>query len=192
VLTTSVSLLGRLGQANQQEAWQRFVLLYTPFLSHVLIQRLHIPPQEAADLIQEIFITLLRTLPKFEYDVTKGNFRGYLWQVCTTKAADLRRKRPTPAANQAELSSLEDEKAEAELAQVWQQEHNQFLTRRALELMQEEFQPTTWKACWEFVVNGRSAADVAKELGITENAVFIAKHRVIQRLRQELEGLLEE
>ena len=192
MLTTSVSLLERLGQPNQNEAWDRFVLLYTPFLSHILINRLHVRPQEAADLVQEIFVTLLRTLPKFEYDPAKGNFRGYLRQVCTSKSADLRRKRQSPAANEAELSALEDEKAGAEIANVWQQDHNRFLTRRALELMQEEFQPTTWKACWEFVVNGRSAAEIAKELGITENAVFIAKHRVVQRLRQELAGLLED
>ena len=132
-------------------------------------------------------ISLLRTLPNFKYDPTKGNFRGYLRQVCTSKAIDLRRKHRAPTANEAELSDLEDEKAGAEVAQIWEDDHNRFLTRRALELMQEEFQPTTWKACWEFVVNGRSAAEVAKELGITENAVFIAKHRVIRRLKQEME-----
>ena len=192
MLTTSVSLLGRLGQPNQNGAWERFVLLYTPFLSHILINHLHVRPQDAADVVQEIFVTLLRTLPKFEYDKAKGNFRGYLRQVCTSKAADLRRKRQAPAANEAELSNLEDEKAGAEIARVWQQDHNRFLTRRVLELMQEEFQPSTWKACWEFVVNGRPAAEVARELGISENAVFIAKCRVVQRLRQELEGLLEE
>jgi RNA polymerase sigma-70 factor (ECF subfamily) len=58
--------------------------------------------------------------------------------------------------------------------------------------MKTEFQPSTWKACWEFVVNGRPATEIARDLGITENAVFIAKYRVIKRLRQELEGLLEE
>jgi RNA polymerase sigma-70 factor (ECF subfamily) len=66
------------------------------------------------------------------------------------------------------------------------------LVRRALELMRAEFQPATWKACWEFVVNGRSAAAVAAELGISENAVFIAKFRVIRRLKEELKGLFEE
>ena len=119
MLTTSASLLVRLGQPNQNQAWDRFVLLYTPFLSHILINHLHIRPQEAADLVQEVFITLLRTLPKFQYDPTKGNFRGYLRRVCTNKAADLRRKRQSAAANEAELSALEDEKAGAEIAQVW-------------------------------------------------------------------------
>jgi RNA polymerase sigma-70 factor, ECF subfamily len=192
LLTTSASLLGRLGQPNQNEAWERFVLLYAPFLSEILISRLRVRPQDADDLVQQIFITLLKKLPEFEYDPAKGKFRGYLRQICTSKAIDFLRKRRSFSANEAELSRLEDEKAGAEIARFWKQDHNRILTERALDLMKENFQPTTWKACWEFVVNGRSAADIAKELGITENAVFIAKDRVIQRLREELEGLLEE
>ncbi len=57
--------------------------------------------------------------------------------------------------------------------------------------MQAEFQPVTWKACWEFVVCGRSADEVARLLGISVNAVYLAKSRVIRRLREELAGLLE-
>jgi RNA polymerase sigma-70 factor (ECF subfamily) len=71
-------------------------------------------------------------------------------------------------------------------------EYRARLVARALELMQAEFQPTTWKACWELVVAGRPAADVARELGISENAVHLAKGRVLRRLRKELEGLLDE
>ena len=57
--------------------------------------------------------------------------------------------------------------------------------------MQAEFAPTTWKACWETVVQGRSATEVARELGTSENAVYIARCRVLSRLRQELGGLVE-
>ena len=57
--------------------------------------------------------------------------------------------------------------------------------------MKTEFQPTTWQACWEHVVTGRPAAAVAQQLGITVNAVYLAKSRVLRRLRQELEGLLD-
>ena len=57
--------------------------------------------------------------------------------------------------------------------------------------MQAEFAPTTWKACWETVVQGRRRQEVARELGISENAVYVAKCRVIRRLRQELIGLVE-
>jgi RNA polymerase sigma-70 factor (ECF subfamily) len=73
----------------------------------------------------------------------------------------------------------------------WEKEYRRELTARALQLMQADFAPTTWKACWEFVAQGRSAAEVARELGISENAVYLAKCRVLRRLRQELAGLVE-
>ena len=56
--------------------------------------------------------------------------------------------------------------------------------------MQTEFRPTTWKACWEHVVAGRPAAEVAAELGVSVNAVYLAKSHVLSRLRQEMAGLL--
>ena len=57
--------------------------------------------------------------------------------------------------------------------------------------MQAEFAPGTWKACWEHVVMGRPAAEVAAELGLALGSVYVAKSRVMSRLRQELQGLLE-
>ena len=73
----------------------------------------------------------------------------------------------------------------------WETEYRQELARRALRLIQTEFAPTTWKACWETVVHGRPTQEVAQELGISENAVYVAKCRVLRRLRQELSGLVE-
>jgi RNA polymerase sigma-70 factor (ECF subfamily) len=57
--------------------------------------------------------------------------------------------------------------------------------------MQADFAPATWKACWETVVEGRAPEEVARELGVSENAVYLAKCRVLRRLRQELTGLVE-
>ena len=79
-----------------------------------------------------------------------------------------------------------------QLEAMWEKDHKQFLVRRALELMQAEFQPATWKACWQAVVESRPATEIAAALGMTENAVFIAKCRVLGRLRKELAGLLDE
>ena len=66
-----------------------------------------------------------------------------------------------------------------------------YLVHLALDLMKAEFEPVTWRACWQFVVEGRPAADVAQDLGITPNAVYLAKARVLCRLRAELDGLFE-
>jgi RNA polymerase sigma-70 factor (ECF subfamily) len=70
-------------------------------------------------------------------------------------------------------------------------EYRQHLVSRALQLMQAEFSPTTWKACWEHVVAGRPASEVAAELGIAVGSVYVAKSRVMSRLREELQGLMD-
>jgi RNA polymerase sigma-70 factor (ECF subfamily) len=77
------------------------------------------------------------------------------------------------------------------LEDFWEADYRRHLVGQALQLMQADFQPTTWKACWEHAVAGRSAAEVAAELGMTPGAVRAAKFRVLSRLRQELAGLLE-
>jgi RNA polymerase sigma-70 factor (ECF subfamily) len=76
-------------------------------------------------------------------------------------------------------------------AEFWETDYRRHVVARAMESMQSDFQPTTWKACWEFVVSGRSAAEVAAELGISRGAVYAAKFRVLTRLRQELDGVLD-
>ena len=75
--------------------------------------------------------------------------------------------------------------------EIEEEEYRRYLVRRALGLMQAEFEPATWKACWEFVVHDRPAAEVAAELGLSVNAVYLAKSRVLRRLRAELRGLLD-
>ena len=80
---------------------------------------------------------------------------------------------------------------EAKADSFWEVEFRRELTRRALELMRTDFAPPTWQACWEFLANGRSAAEVAREFGITENAVYLAKCRVLRLLRRELAGMVD-
>ena len=144
---------------------------------------------DAADLVQEVFVALLRTLPTFQYDHAGGNFRGWLRTLTLNKLRD--RKRGEARADKALAQRpVKDELPDAAEA-FWETEYRQELARRALRLMQTEFAPATWKACWETVVQGRPPADVACELGISENAVYIAKCRVLRRLREELSGLVD-
>jgi hypothetical protein len=77
------------------------------------------------------------------------------------------------------------------VADIGEAEFQRQLSVRALQLMQVEFQPATWKACWETVVCGRAAAEVAGELGISVNAVYLATGRVLRRLRHEFAGMLD-
>jgi RNA polymerase sigma-70 factor (ECF subfamily) len=182
--TTPVSLLERLRRPDESLAWERFVELYTPLL-FAWARRVGLSEQDAADLVQEVFVLLLRKLPEFAYDAGKS-FRGWLRTVALNQwRATLRRKAvPRSAADP-------DEQPAPEAEAFWEAEYRQHLAGRALAVMRAEFQPATWMACWECVVHDRPATEVAAELGLTVGAVRAAKFRVLTRLRQELDGLLD-
>ena len=160
-MDTPASLLECLRDPAEQRAWVRFVDLYTPFL-YAWARRTGCPEADAGDLVQEVFLVLIRKLPEFTYDRHRS-FRGWLRTITFSKWRDRQRCRalplePGPAAL-ADLASPDgDTFGEAE--------YRQYLVGRALELMRADFLATTWRACWECIVSERPAADVAAELGM--------------------------
>jgi RNA polymerase sigma-70 factor (ECF subfamily) len=188
MLTTPPSLLMRLREAPERDAWERFVEMYTP-LFFAWTKRLRLDDHEAADLVQDLFIVLVEHLPKFVYDRDKS-FRGWLKTILLNRWRN--RVRRTTTENTIQHVEMNELAAPAEdVPELAEEEYRQYLVGRALALMKAEFQPATWKACWEFVVAGRRADAVARELGISVNAVYLAKSRVLRRLREELAGLLD-
>ena len=184
---TPASLLERLRKAPDEGGWARFVELYTPLL-YYWGRRVGLKQPDAADLVQDVFVLLVRKLPEFSYDRHK-RFRSWLRTVTLNKwRENARRSDPL---TQAATSQLPDLPAEDGAAQLWESEYQQHLVGRALELMQDEFEASTWKAFWECVACGRPAREVGGELGISVNAVYVAKSRVLGRLRQELDGLMD-
>jgi RNA polymerase sigma-70 factor (ECF subfamily) len=184
--TTSISLLARLRGPDPEQAWTRFVHLYTPLLLGRARVRYGLDPADAEDLIGDVFADLVRKLPAFEYDPNRS-FRAWLGKILHNKHIDRCRRKGVAVHSGADglaavASPPDPDPLEAE--------ERALLARRALQLMQSEFEATTWKACWGLVADGKSAAEVAAELGISENAAYIAKSRVLRRLRQELDGLL--
>jgi RNA polymerase sigma-70 factor (ECF subfamily) len=186
--TTSTSLLERLRQLNEQAAWERFVELYTPLL-YYWARRLGLQPADAADLVQDVFAVLVQKLPEFAPDRSKS-FRGWLRTVTLNKWREKKRRRPDPA-DLATDTGLDDLVSPDDPEAFTETEYQQHVARRALQLMQREFPRTTWQACWDVVVSGRAPAEVAAQLGISVAAVYTAKSRVLRRLRQELDGLLD-
>jgi RNA polymerase sigma-70 factor (ECF subfamily) len=186
--TTPASLLERLKRPDEPAAWARFVELYTPVLFG-WARHLGLQAQDADDLVQEVFTVLVRKLPEFRYDRTQS-FRRWLRTMTLNKWRDACRRRAARP-GQPNEAALADAAGPDPAGSLEEAEYRQYLVGRALELMQAEFEPVTWTACWRFVVEGRPAAEVARDLGVSVNAVYLAKGRVLRRLRAELEGLLD-
>jgi RNA polymerase sigma-70 factor (ECF subfamily) len=186
-LDTPASLLERLRLPTDPAAWSRFVELYTPLI-YFWARGVGLQQADAADLVQEVFTLLLRKMPDFVYDAHR-TFRGWLRTVTLNLWRENQRRRsPVPVVGGVALTAVA---APDEAEALWEAEHRGYLVRRALELMRTDFQPASWKACWEVVVRGRTAAEVAAELGLSVGAVHAARFRVLARLRQELDGLLD-
>jgi RNA polymerase sigma-70 factor, ECF subfamily len=149
--------------------------------------RLRMPEADAADFTQEVLVLMIRNLRNFEYD-PKQSFRAWLKTVLMNVWRKHVRKKSRQPTQNGDLQIL----AESDPGQfVDEAEHRDFLVRRALQIAERDFEPNTWKACHEFIMKGRPAQEVADELGITVNAVYLAKSRVLRHLRSELAGLLE-
>lgn len=181
---TPASLLYRLREPSNDEAWRRFVNIYTPLL-YRWAERWGLQSQDAADLVQEVFVVLLQSLPKFDYDPQRS-FRAWLHTVVRTKWCDWHRRRGRVVVDDAGLSGVE---STPEWAAREEAEFRSHVIGRTLQLLAEEFGPTTIAAFRATAIEGRSASDVAAELELTENAVYLARGRVMRRLRMELEGM---
>jgi RNA polymerase sigma-70 factor, ECF subfamily len=180
--TTSASLLKRLQEPDAQEAWDRFAALYAPLLDQ-WAHRLGLPDNDAADLVQEVFLLLLRRLPLFEYQANRS-FRAWLWTVTVNIWKDQRLRKGLPVP----LESLEAAASDGAVA-LAEQEYQRYLVNRALRILRTDFEPAVWQAFWKVTVEGQKPLDVAEELALSVNAVYLARSRVLARLRQELEGL---
>jgi len=184
--STPASLLERLSAGTDPTAWGRFVELYTPLLFN-WCRGVGLDDVDAADFVQDVFVLLIEHFPKFRYDPAQS-FRAWLKTVLMNAWRKHQRKisRAPVVGGNPDLVPDTDPGVIVEEA-----EHRDYLVRRALTIAQANFEPITWRACWEFVVNDRPAAEVAAELGITVNMVYLAKSRVIRHLRTELAGFLD-
>jgi RNA polymerase sigma-70 factor (ECF subfamily) len=191
---TPISLLERLRLGPNSAAWGRLVELYTPLVRGWL-HRYGIQSADADDLLQDVLATLLRELPQFRHDLRRGAFRRWLRNVVINRLRAFWRARksvlqsPDQADPESVLDRLED--PHSDLSRRWDEEHDRHVVRRLLELLEPEFEPSTWQAFRLFALEGLATQEVAARLNLSINAVRIAKHRVLARFRSEIDGLLD-
>lgn len=182
---TPVSLLERLRREPAEPHWQRFVTLFTPLLAR-WATRLGVPSSDTEDVLQEAYTLLFRKLPGFHYDPSKS-FRAWLWTVFhhQTIAWRKRQSRELPLSLK-QLESLASPDSVAEASEV---EYRRALLDRVLQLIRTDFPEQTWHIFWKVAVEGRPGIEVAKQFAVTPNAVYLARGRVLARLREEMAEL---
>ena len=192
--SVSSSLLQRL-KAESPEAWRRLVYLFGP----TVYQQCRcdgLQEADAGDVVQDVFRAVSTQIGSFRRDRPRDTFRGWLWAITRNKLADYwqdRRKHPEAHGGtdaQIRFANLAaNESADSDTPS--KPRTSTSLYRRALNLLQSEFEERTWKAFWRVGVDGCTPAEVADEFGMSVKAVYVAKTRVLRRLREELGDLLD-
>jgi len=192
--TTSLSLLQRLKTAPpESNDWVQLDSVYRPMIVS-WARRGGVADNDVQDVAQNVLLSVSREIPSFERRAT-GAFRGFLRAITIHRIhAYWRDRRHNPAAAGRLspfdfLDQLSDPRSP--LSREWDQEHDRVVFKRLLEIVKPDFQATTWSAFERFVLDDVPAIQVALELGITENAIYLAKSRVLSRLREESAGLLD-
>jgi RNA polymerase sigma-70 factor, ECF subfamily len=187
---TSVSLLKRLRDPSDHQSWGEFVALYEPLLLNYVRKR-GLADHDAEDVVQAIFISLLRKLPTFELDRSKGRFRTWLWQVAYNAVVDWARaqRRFHKAENQRQQSWQE---ATQERADEWDSMHRQRLAEFVMDKVRSQTVPKTWTCFEQHLLKGRPGAEVGMELGLPANTVYVNAARVLARIREQCAAYREE
>ena len=190
---TRQSLLLR-AQTGEEGAWKDLTDLYRPLIIGWL-NRQGVPAVDLDDLAQDVLLSVVKHLPAFEHSGRRGAFRSWLRTIVCSRTIDYWRAADagTPASGgsgaTAALQQIAD--PDSDLNRQWDQEHDRYVIRCLLDLVEAEFEPTTRRAFQRLALDGASGAEVAQELGLSVAAAYVAKSRVLQRIRQEAEGLID-
>jgi RNA polymerase sigma-70 factor (ECF subfamily) len=192
MLHTSISLLERIRQESDSDAWGRFVLVYTPWINWVLRQA-SVSASDFEDLRQDVLTVVCQEISGFQHNGQMGAFRRWLRNIVINRLRSHWRKRRSTEQHQKngdELQNIADPFSALEA--LWDREHDRHVTEALLTLVEPAFTQSTWMAFRRQVMDGQRAEEIASELGISINAVLLAKSRVLRRLRDEARGLLDE
>ncbi len=184
-METSLTLLDRLAASPTDADWRRVHDLYAPLLRRWAV-RAGAPDADADDLVQEVLLVVVRRVGEFDRRAP-GAFRAWLRGILANHLKKFFRTRGRAPA--VDLNAVADENSV--LGRLWDREHDEYHAARALRAAEGDFAAATWAAFRRQVLDGFPPAAVAAELGLSLNAVVLAKSRVLKRLREELRGLVE-
>ncbi len=181
--TTRPSLLIRVKNRDDAESWREFDGLYRPLLMKYAHRR-GLSEHDAEDIAQGCLATVSQRIRDFKYDPRRGRFRAWLKTVVNHLVSDLLRKRLERSAESGELRipQCREESPEDVFERTWEEEH----LRYCLRPLREEVEPQTYDAFRLYAIDHWPIKGVCKALDMTPNQVYLAKHRIVRRLREKI------
>lgn len=181
-------------RADDGDAWNRLSTIYGP-LVYRWARQSGLQPDDASDIVQEVFRKLLRGIHGFRKEKPSDSFRGWLFTVTKNAIRDFARKKSTQAKVEggtefyATLKELPDQCCDPTTSEG--QEEVTGVYHRAIETIKEGFADSTWQCFWRMTVKNEPAADIAADLGLSTWTVYKAKARVMRKMKAEFAGLLD-
>ena len=191
---TQPSLLFRLQNTGDDQAWSQFVDLYGPLIYRYLRQK-SLQDADAADLTQDVLRQVSAAMKTFEYNPRQGRFRGWLFTIVRNRMNTFWQREAAKGQGSGgsaawdQIQQVIDDNADP--STEWDAEFERQMFHCAARLIRPDFSESTWQAFWRTAVDGIAGRDVAAELRMTPAAVYLARSRVLSRLREQVQLLTE-
>lgn len=188
--TTRVSLLLRIKNRDDGVAWREFDAIYRPMLRKFALAY-GADATEADDVVQHCMAAIHKHIDRFEYDPSKGRFKGWLKTLVNNRIRNLIRKRKERIAmtgDFAAAAAAESQDPEAVFEKIWMDEH---LTH-ALRLVRREVEEKTFNAFVDYVIKERPVEEICAEHGLNANQVHKSKYRLTKKLAEKMAALTGE
>lgn len=188
--STRPSLLLRLRHEDDQAAWEQFVEVYSPFV-YAFLRRRGLQDADAGDITQEVLKTVVRYLRGFERQ-REGSFRNWLITIARSRLSDFlatQRRGILAAGGTAALAQLQEQPSPDDEERFLEQQYRKCVFEWAAKRVRKTTRESTWQAFWQTHIKGRECKEVAESLGLSVEAVYMARCRVLARLKKEVEQL---
>ena len=189
---TRVSLILRLADEADAHAWNEFVAIYQPFV-YRFARRKGLQDSDAVELVQEVLIAITKSIKKWRPDPDRAKFRTWLFRIAKFNLIRLMRKRERePQCDELGWEEIESHHVDG-IPQGWrvsdaeQNAYRQTVLQWATSVVRNQFHQHTWDAFRLSSFENRPIAEVAKLTGMTRDQVYVARSRVIRRLRNQIE-----
>jgi RNA polymerase sigma-70 factor (ECF subfamily) len=186
---TRHSLIQRLQDPGDDAAWEEFASIYRPIIVRIALRK-QLQLDDAEDLAQQVLMLVLKNISKWKKDPTRARFRTWLQTVVRNAMINALSRRPKDQASGGTTSLEQLHQSPDKADSLWfDLEWERQTLRWVAQQVRSEFEPSTWTAFWDTAIEEWSAQEVAERIGKSVGAVYIARSRVMQRIKQKIAEL---